>query len=63
MSRLLSAEVSAIAAVLAERGFPDSDAIRHHDMDAAADAAGVDRPVSRNERAAVAEAYDALTEG
>jgi hypothetical protein len=55
-----SQPAEAIAAVLAKHGFPDSDAIRHHDMNAAADAAGVDRPVSLDERAAVADAYDGI---
>ena len=56
-------DAEAIAAVLAEDGFADSDEIRHHDMTQAADRAGVARPETRAERFAVAEAYDALTAG
>lgn len=63
MSRRRTAEVAAIASVLAEHGFADADAIRHHDIDAAADAAGVARPETRDERAAVASVYARFTEG
>jgi hypothetical protein len=42
---------------LARGDFAGSDEIRHHDMDAAAG-----RLLSRDERAAVADAYNALTE-
>lgn len=42
---------------LARGDFAGSDEIRHHDMDAAAG-----RLLSRDERAAVADAYDALME-
>jgi hypothetical protein len=56
-------DAEAIAAVLAEHVFPDSDEIRHHDMTQAADVAGVARPETQDERSAVAEAYDALTAG
>jgi hypothetical protein len=53
----------AIAAVLAAHGFPEPDAIRHHDMDAAADLKGVARPTGRDERADILDAYAKLTEG
>lgn len=53
-------QAEAIASVLARAEFADSDGIRHHDIDTAADLAGVDRPETRNDRAAVADAYDEL---
>lgn len=63
MSRRRAAEVAAIASVLAGHGFDSPDEIRHHDIDAAADVAGVARPETRDERFAVASAYTRLTEG
>jgi hypothetical protein len=47
------------AQVLAE-AVPDSDAVTHADMDAAAELAGVSRPAGSDDRAAVRLALDAI---
>lgn len=60
---MIRRHAEAIAAVLAEHGFTEADAIRHHDINAAADVAGVDRPTTRGDRFAVIETYSRLTEG
>lgn len=48
------------ARALAEHGFVDSDVVTHADMDAAADYAGVQRPVDSSGRHAVRAALDEI---